>query len=351
MRFLRSYTRLRSAAARSSAALVSLWPAVAAAQPEPQSPQGTPAGAAAPRLRLAPGDCGGLDVSETERLLRTELAIVAARAERVRAPVVHVTCAQNQVTIRVRDTRSRRTIEETMPAPPEGQPGRERVFALAASQLFLSSWLDVVLSEERRPKAPPAVTRAPRAPRPRASPKPRTAGREFSPELALRAGARLRRVTEALPSAAGSLELGLGSTQIAIALHVAAERTRQTRSESGGVSFDLLGGGAGLELRYGRGFLGWAASARVAGYWVHADAEGQDATVRAASATGSAFEAALGGGPVLAIAPHWRLGFELGAGALLPQVVARVERGPDVSLHGAFAELTLKLRYHWKAGP
>lgn len=349
MRFLR-YTRLRSAAA-GGAALVSLWPAVAAAQPELPSPQGTPDGAAAPRLRLAPGDCGGLDVSETERLLRTELAIVAARAERVRAPVVHVTCAQNQVTIRVRDTRSRRTIEETMPAPPEGQPGRERVIALAASQLFLSSWLDVVLAEERRPKAPPAVTRVSGAPRRRATPQPRSTSRAMTPELALGAGARLRRATEALPSAAGRLELGLGSTQIAVALHGAAERTAETRSESGAVSFDLLGGGAGLELRYGRGFVRWAAGARAAGYWVRADAAGQDATVRAASATGSAFEAALGGGPVLALAPHWRLGLELGAGVLLPEIVARVERGPDVSLHGAFAELALKLRYGWEARP
>lgn len=298
---------------------------------------------AAPQLRLAAGDCGGLDVSETERLLRTELAVVAARAERVRAPVVHVTCEANQVTIRVRDTRSRRTIQETMPAPPEGQPGRERVIALAASQLFLSSWLDVVLAEERRPAAAPAEAPArARAPGRRA----RGSGAAFRPELGLNAAVRVRRIQAGVQAAAGRLELGVGSRRVGFALHAGGERTRASDRAGGSIRFDLLGAGAGVELRRPAGGIEWAASARFSGYWLRAAADvrpGEPGT-RATPANGSAFEALLGAGPALALDPRWRLGVELQAGALLPEIVARVDGGSDVALHGAFAGLALKLR-------
>ncbi len=344
MRFLASFMR-HGRAASFAAAAVSLWTAVVRAEPRQSADPASQAaaGGSAPQLRLAPGDCGGLDVSETERLLRTELAVVAARAERVRAPVVLVTCAKNRVTIRVRDTRSRRTIEDTMPAPPEGQPGRERVIALAASQLYLSSWLDVVLAEERRPQAAPP--RAALRPTPRRSTAPTARPPAFRPELALLAGVRARRIHDARPAAAGRLELGFGSRRLGVAIHASGERTRAAHSAQAAVRYDLLGGGAGVELRQPGAVLEWSAGARLSGYWVRAAAESRDPAARGGSASGSAFEVALGGGPALALTRAWRLGLELHAGALLPEVVARVDGGSDVALHGAFAGLAFKLQY------
>jgi hypothetical protein len=335
---LASYTR-PAAAAGFAAVAISLGSVPALAQP----PSAEPAPRSAPRLRLAPGDCGGLDVSETERLLRTELAIVAARAERVRAPVVLVTCAENQVTIRVRDTRSRRTIEDTMPAPPEGQPGRERVIALAASQLFLSSWLDVVLAEERRPRAAPP--RAAPRPAPRRRPAPERRAAALRPEVALLAGARVRRVHDALPAAAARLELGLGSRRLGVSVHAAGERTRAAQRGDASVRYDLLGGGAGVELRQPGAVLHWSAGVRLTGYWLRAAADSRDRDLRATSASGSAFEATLGGGPALPLTRAWGLGLDVQAGVLLPEVVAGVDGGSHVALHGAFAGLSLKLSY------
>jgi len=334
-----SNTRRRSFAACAAASVISVCASFASAQePAPD----------APRVSVAPVGCGGLDVSETERLLRTELAIVAARAERVRAPVVHVTCERSRVTIRVRDTRSGRTIEETMPAPPEGQPGRERVMALAASQLFLSSWLGVVLAEERRAEPPPRLRAAdPMQPRPARFPARRA---KYQAEIAVHLGARLRRLADPVPTAAGRVALGLGSAHMALALHAAGEWTEVSRA-SGTVRFGLLGGGASFELRHQPAVLGWAASVRATGYWLRAQAEADDPDVRAGSATGSAFEAALGGGPVLALGPSWRASLELSAGALLPGVVARVQDASDVALHGAFAELALAVRHDFGGTP
>lgn len=339
MRILARYG-LHAAAAGITAAALSLLPTRAAAEPPPNAQT-------APQLELAPGDCGGLDVSETERLLRTELAIVAARAERVRAPVVLVTCADNQVTIRVRDTRSRRTIEDTMPAPPEGQPGRERVIALAASQLFLSSWLHVVLAEERRSEAAPAVSPAPAAPR-RPAQRPARPN-VFQPEAGLLAGVRVRRIQDALPAAAARLDVGLGSRHVAFSLHAAGERTRAEERVPASVAYDLLGGGAGVDVRYPGAAIEWSAGARISGYWVRAAAESPDPAARAHSASGSAFEVMLGAGPALALTPAWRLGLDVQAGALFPEIVARVDSASDVALHGAFAGLALKLQYRVEA--
>lgn len=317
------------------AAVGSLWGAVPARAAPPD------ADAAPPSVAVEPSGCTGLDVAETERLLRIELTILAARAERVRAPVVHVTCSGSRITVRVFDAVAQRTIEETLPAPKPTQPGRERVIALAASQLFLSSWLEVVLQDKPAPKPPPAPPPA-RKPAPTA---PREVPREAAPhwDLSMRGALRAYHLQAPSLGLGPALELGMHTGALRLAVYGSADRARAERG-GGEVVLTLLGGGISAAFESRNRPLRWMLGGRADARALRAEGRA-DPPLRGQVARGSAFTAAVFGGPLLLLGSSWALGADVCAGALLPEVVAHVSGADSVSLSGPFVGADAFLRF------
>lgn len=310
------------------------WSVTAKAEPVPASPS-----EAAPSLGWV--QCAGLDVAETERLLRVELAVVAARAEVARAPRVTVECKESSLHMEVSDAVSggRRSLD--LPAPAAGKPDLERTVALAASQLFLSSWLEMIVKErpEEKPPAPPERRSSPMR---RAHASPRSVHDADRWELALAGALRFR-------------NFGNGTRDIAP--FVLARRRFSGQW--------LLGGEVGLEVGEAArpagnihvasvraGILGGARfghepfllDALVSSALVFVRASG----VPLVSGAHGEERSALGADFALSLVPtlsfsHFQIGAVGQAGLLTPAFTARVPGGDPVTIHGPWVGIGLLL--------
>jgi hypothetical protein len=276
--------------------------------------------------------CAGLNLAETERLLAFELAIVAARAERARAPLVKITCSENLLTVRVRDPVIGRSIEQTMPAPRADEPGRERVIALAASQVLLNGWIEMVLepAPAREPapaKAPPAVERA-------GAPPVLELG--FSPSARSTIEARRTMLFEP------RLRLDVAWEKFFVGALAFFDAGTASRAP-GDVRVAIAGGGvgAGVTLRLGSGWF-WSIGATAAAGWVHLSAAATDPAFRATTTSGALWELALETGPRFEV-ERWRFGVEVGGGVTLPTVVARVDGDANVVVSGPWLRAGLAI--------
>ncbi len=104
--------------------------------------------------------CGALDLAEVERVLALELAHLLSEKSSVTLPKVRITCAGAEMRIRVDDPVTGKTLERTLPMPTEPK-GRERTMALAISQLFLTSWLELLSPAPKEVPAPVTQTAPP----------------------------------------------------------------------------------------------------------------------------------------------------------------------------------------------
>lgn len=120
------------------------------------------ASAQAPALTVELRDCAGMERADVQRLLAIELASVTEVQGRMPTLGVTVTCVGDVVRIEVRDPLTDKKIEREIPAPAASEPGAERILALAASQLFVASWLELLVQEDVTAPAP-AVRPAQRA--------------------------------------------------------------------------------------------------------------------------------------------------------------------------------------------
>lgn len=89
--------------------------------------------------------CGETDLDEIERLVALDLASVLEERGGAAFPPVRVECDGPRMRIVVRDPVTAKTLERDLPAPKPGEVGRERTIALAISQLFLTSWTELLL--------------------------------------------------------------------------------------------------------------------------------------------------------------------------------------------------------------
>jgi hypothetical protein len=298
-----------------------------------------PQSAGAPEdVSLAPIGCDDLDVSETERLLRVELAVVAARAERPRAPSVSIACTHATLHIEISDplTQAKRALD--VPAPPRA-PGRERTVALAASQLFLSSWLEMIV--QTRPP-PPEPKREQRAVEPVSSAAPPL---RLHYELAFGGLMRLRNVSKAFATLGPELHFGVVTpAHWLLGVHALGEFGSASRSMG---TIQLSTFGAGAEGGHRWGSERWAFDAELGLSWslIHARGKPNAESVQGASAQGSALDVALSAGPVLIVEP-----FVLKAvaefGATAPGVLLRVANDAPVRDSGVWlgAALLVGLR-------
>lgn len=275
---------------------------------------------AAPAVSVAKVGCADLDIEETERLLRVELAVVAARAERPRAPTVTVACSNSTLHIEISDPVTQATRGFDVPAP-QGTAGRERTVALAASQLFLSSWLEMIVREPpRKPEPHPDAPRVDKPPSLRSSHHARPEPEHE--ELSLAVGGKAHDLGQ--PFASAGLEL-LGvrvfDRRWFVGLRAAGENGTAQRSSgaihSRAFAFGVLGG-----LRFDSGAWELDAAACLGLSVLHASGEPSVMNAVGSSATGSAAELALLAGPALRL-PPFRVALSAEAGLLEPAISLR----------------------------
>jgi hypothetical protein len=177
---------------------------------------------ASAQVSIAAPACGELDIGAIERALEVEIADVAVAFRELSAPVVLLGCAEDRVRIEITDPVTDKSVARTVPMP---LADRERVLALAIGQLFLTSWLELLLegtsadgpgadaAEARAREAvaaasTPAPIPAPApvpAPAPAPVPAPAPTPAPIEGELSLEGGARWRAEGESLVSAFGTL--------------------------------------------------------------------------------------------------------------------------------------------------
>lgn len=102
--------------------------------------------------------CESLSSAEVERVLRLELASVTEQPGSGALLVVRVTCGPDKVSIRLHDPVTAKEVAREIPAPTAEESGGERVVALAISQLFIASWMELLRAPDERPEPEPGVS-------------------------------------------------------------------------------------------------------------------------------------------------------------------------------------------------
>lgn len=278
--------------------------------------------------------CGALDLAEIERVLALELSHLLHGAEQVQLPKVHLSCSGSDMRIRVDDPVTGKSLERTLPLPTEAK-GRERTMALAISQLFLGSWLELLSPPPK--DAPAPVTTAPPALTVAAHDAAR--GRVGDPSVALAAVLGLRRRDLGAPFStfAPSLRIAFGE-----GLRLVVDAGLESGSAARGafaVSVLSVSATAGLGVRRVlTGHLAVELAALVGGRWARLDGRTDDPAYETRGGAGGALEASIVGGPSLRLGPT-RLGLELVIGRSFSTLRANVQGEREVSFGGWFVGL------------
>ncbi|MEM9460869.1 MAG: hypothetical protein AAGF11_42290 [Myxococcota bacterium] len=342
----------------------------------------TPARSApATRVIVETSRCEGLRPDEVGRLLDIELAMVTAEIRSGPPLTVQLECAPARMTITVVDPLTRKRLSRDIPAP-EDAPGRERVVALAISQLFAASWLELLTATEPPPapetdrQPPPDQTAVAAARRvaerslertpPRADPesdretapetdtepepKPEGAALRRALELMVGAGARGRALEGPGRLAGARVELRMrGWPEPRVGVGWIAQvgwDFGQSNRRRGQVQGNALTAGGGLAWSVQPGPvdspIGLGGAIHVAGGWAWVRGVPQEPGVPAGTNAGVTGEAAFGVGPRVR---YRRLHLDLDAevGAMLRTPVGLVDDGLAMSMGGLWAGVLLRL--------
>lgn len=148
-----------------------------------------PARASGPPLLLGVAGCGELDERELRRLVAAELGAIPVEQRGPDVTLVAVHCGGLRVVIRVDDPLSKKTVERSFDTGPLDRRARARWIALAASELVLSSWVELDSNPTPRvqaegPQVPAPVKRAAQAAVRRLTPAPRGMASTATPNAA-----------------------------------------------------------------------------------------------------------------------------------------------------------------------
>jgi hypothetical protein len=328
---------------------------------------------AQPPVELATKGCEGLDEAELLRLLAIELSAVQPADSAIQAPTVDVLCHGGWVRLTLFDRDSGGYLDRVIPAPGADDPGRERLVALAASQLVLA-WLprDTPVtaaspSEAGRPAPHRSMTTRPVQPTGQERSQPslpaaqpvaaqqvdRAVDDEASFEgdlvLALRGGGRLGDLIDGtLPMATAGLAAGYGLSARWLSLVVVELATGSTARSAGVVDADTAQAGVGvamiaLQRRALRLEVDVVLSVRyvqLAGE-LGPDFEAVDAAGEF-ERDGVGFEGALSFGPMLGLGGA-QVGVKLRGGVTAGGPLGRVSADRPVGRAGPFVGLSLEL--------
>lgn len=297
----------------------------------------TPSLAAAPLVEAS--GCGALDTGEVGRLLTLELASLTTPVEEVPPFSLQVSCAGSTMTISLFDPATSKRVERVIPAPAESDPGRERVLALAASQLVVASWLELLVPDPpvAGPAPVPAKRPSPAARHAAATALSPSSGSESSTELGVVGGVvwRDRRAPFALVSG------GLKASQWYTPRWGAGVETRfeagRAHRATGSIDAHLAAADLGVAARIPVvNRVDIEAALRVGVAYLVITGNPRSGEYRGRSASAYSGQAGLGLGPVLHVGKA-RLGARAELGALLVAPRGGVAGDRPVQLQGLSA--------------
>src|SRR5688572_27553921 len=96
-------------------------------------------------LAIAGPSCAELDLERIGRLVNVEIGQVADEWSDRAEPVVLLGCSEGSVRIEITDPVTDKSVARTIVAPPPEDA--ERVIALAVAQLFVTSWLELLIDD------------------------------------------------------------------------------------------------------------------------------------------------------------------------------------------------------------
>jgi hypothetical protein len=301
----------------------------------------SPARAERGSVEVVATGCADLHAYEVERILEIELASVSGNwtgPERMRVELV---CNGEKLTIVAVDpvTDKRLSRELTVGAH---VADRDRTVALLVSQLFLTSWAELLLTPppETAPlrtvrPAPIVAHAAERMARSALQPPTVTGG------LAAVAGPLMRDWSAPVVGIRAALRPSLLiSRRVRAFLELAYERGAADRA-GGTVGYSLVTVAAGVGWRSPNvGPLVFEVAAHAGPAYVDVQGNPSQSSVGGASTSGSVAELGLAAGPTVLLGPA-RVGVELSVGETLPHAVAHVAGDSDVSLGGPWAGICL----------
>ena len=292
--------------------------------------------------------CDDLSAPEIERILRIELAQVLGHWSGTEPLRVELACEGAHVRVVAIDPVTDKRLSRDVSL--QHARDRDRIVALLVSQLFLTSWSELLL---RRPSEASVPAPAPAASLARAAEGlARGAMAPSSRGWAVTAlfGARLRDVDAPILGARAAVRpaLLLGE-HWSLSLELGYERGTVDRA-SGlvgyGIASALVGGGLRSSCF---GPVVFEVGARLGAGYV--DVNG-DATAPAlgSSASGAVAELAIAAGPTIRIGDA-TIGLELAAGLTAPRATAHMARDRDVALGGPWAGLSVAVGVLAGEGP
>jgi len=300
------------------------------------------ASAQRPQLTVVLHDCGSMRQDDVARLLAIELAAVAEPGRRMPTLGVEITCAGGVVRIEVKDPLTDKRVEREIPAPPASEPGAERVVALAASQLFVASWLELLVEQDtpasNAPEAAPARRAARRLVQTRiAAPSPVVA-------VEFEADTRVRDLSEAFWTFGGGARGGLRLSPRWTAFGQTRFEAGRAQRSIGAVDLRAFFLGAGTTLQWLRfGPLSVDARAGLSGGWMGLRGHARAGQADPGATDSFTAEIALGLGPTWH-AGSVDVGVDFEIGAMLRTPLGLVGGGePDVSPGGPWAGASLRV--------
>jgi hypothetical protein len=288
-------------------------------------------------------DCGELDGGELERLLGLELESAGLRDSSV---ILSVTfeCEGSTLRITARDPLTSKQLVREIPAPATVAEGREREIALAASQLFLASWLELLLKDRPPPIAEGVSPEVVSAAEDAAAAAVEVGGARF--DLGVGAGARLRSLGQVLPTGRAELRGGgwIGEAGPGIFGRVAFEFGRAAR-DAGEVDLYAVLAGFDLAWRFDLS-PSWGIDLGLSLAGGYAQLAGRDpqAGIVAERVGGFTGEGGAFVGPVLLIGDA-AIALLLEAGYTSPNPIGRVANGERVTPGGAWVGAGLRFDY------
>lgn len=294
-------------------------------------------------LNVSTEACPGLRTEEVDRILRIELAALAGGWQG--APLlVELSCDGARVRVVADDPLTQKRLERTLDLGSVPRD-RDRTVALVVSQLFLTSWAELLIEDRRQvlapvvatPPAPPAVTQ-------KAETLTRDAmtARPWHLSLAALGGARVRALDAPIVTVRGGARPMLSWGEHArLFLDLGYERASVSRP-LGRVGASLASAALGAGYRTSRrGPFSFEANVSGGAAWVDVSGDAR-ADARGASDSGAVAEVGLALGPTFSFGVV-HLGLELAGGITFPRAVARVTQGDDVSLSGPWAGASVVL--------
>ncbi len=280
----------------------------------------SPVRAATPALAVR-STCPGLNAALVKKLLRIELSTVMnSKPHDLR---VHVACKGHRATVRIVDSLTRKTVVRSFGVRHD-RPDLERVVALAAAQLFVVSWLELLTTASPHRPRSRAVVRAARKVARRAVRK----GRSWRPTLGVETAVAVRDLTRPLAAYGAALRLGLElgrHWQFSLALTFAGGRAAR---EPGDVELLMPGVRIGALWRWFRfKHVELASELQLALLYVRL--RGLADPPVGSVADGVAGEAVLGSGPRFVLG-RFRLSVQLQVGVTFPALTGRVAGDRDV---------------------